>query len=126
MPRGDTPACPEWLSAEAKGTWQSLLDGLLAAEIPIRAIDTYAIAMAANCLTAVAVWTARGASPDLGTEAQMNVSRMVQRFQADAEGWLDKIGATPAARMRMGIKGPSKPKGGAIQALLEQRRKPTA
>jgi hypothetical protein len=105
----ETPTCPEWLSEAGKETWCNLVALLLAADVSLLGIDTYALAMAAYSLASVAEWGARenmvDASNKEGIGLRLGISKLVQKYQQASQSWLEKIGATPSARLRMGIKG---------------------
>jgi hypothetical protein len=101
----ETPTCPEWLSPSGKETWHSLTTLLTAADVSLLGIDTYALAMAAYSLSAVAEWGARENGPDLEVETRLGIAKHVLKHQAASQSWLEKIGATPSSRLRMGIKG---------------------
>ncbi len=91
-PRGATPEQPAWLPAEAEGTWDAVLCDLQAAGVPLQRIDGHAIAFYCTCIEG-----ARKAAQD-------DDPKLVARFSRDAIAWGNLIGATPAARARMGIR----------------------
>jgi phage terminase small subunit len=116
----DAPVCPEWLTDAAKVVWKDLLDRLLAAEVPVKGVDGYALAMAADALSSAAEWTQLKNSPEMTIETRLGISKLVQQYQSAARSWFDRIGATPTSRARMGVK-VSKPKGGKLAELLAAR-----
>ena len=91
IPKGSTPERPEWLPATATATWESVVRDLQAAGVVLAAIDAHATAFYSLCIEGARV--AAGVNPNL-----------VARFSRDAIAWGNLIGATPAARARMGIK----------------------
>jgi phage terminase small subunit len=101
---GEVPTCPTWLSDSGQEIWRNLVDLLGAADVVLKAVDAHAVAMAAYCLAAVAEWGEREKAKDLSLSARLGISKLVQKYQSDSQSWMDKIGATPSARLRMGIK----------------------
>jgi hypothetical protein len=96
--------CPRWLSESGQDMWHSLVADLTTAGVAIQDIDAHAIAMAAYCLAAVAELGESEKEPSLSLSARLGISKLVQKYQSNSQSWLEKIGATPAARGRMGIR----------------------
>lgn len=85
-------AKPAWLADSHQDTWNRVLEGLQAAGVPLEAIDAEAVSFYVVCIDG-----ARDA-------AAKDDLKLVARFSRDAIAWGNLIGATPAARARMGIK----------------------
>ena len=90
-PRGRRLKHPEWLPATAAKTWRRVVDGLHQAGVDLQAIDAEAIGFFVTCIDG-----ARDA-------AAASDQKLVARFSRDALAWAALIGATPAARRRMGL-----------------------
>ena len=50
---------PAWLNKAARKEFKSMVVALAAAEVPIKQIDSYSIAMAAQCISSIAAWSER-------------------------------------------------------------------
>ena len=93
-PAGPTLERPDWLPAEAEATWNAVLADLQAAGVVLERVDAHSVGM--YCLTVLEAAKAA---------AKGNLT-MAARFGKDGIQWGNQIGATPAARMRLGIKPP--------------------
>ncbi len=83
---------PSWLPETARETWRRVLMGLREAQVPLERIDAETVGFYVLCIDGAEEAAKRG-DP-----------KMLARFSRDAITWANQIGATPAARARMGIK----------------------
>lgn len=111
---------PKWLSRTAKAEFKRLVEELTTAEVPIKQIDSYAIAMTAYNITAVAEWIEKEQTTDKLTE-QIECSKQITRYQRDCQKWLEMIAASPAARARLGMKTKEK-KPGIVAGLIAMKK----
>ena len=86
---------PAWLPAAAAPIWREVIRDLCAARVPLQAIDGHAIAMYVGLLAAA---KDAAASKD---------AKLLARLSRDAIAWANQLGATPAARARLGLKPPA-------------------
>lgn len=93
---------PKWLSADQKRLFRELEQQLVAAEVPLKAIDSYSVAMAAKTMDLAARETDAGKFARLGR---------------DALAWMAACGATAKSRAQLGIRPRSKPKVDRASAL---------
>jgi phage terminase small subunit len=115
-PTGAAIERPAWLPADAVEIWNGVLEDLEDAGMSLERIDAHAIAFYASCIQGIKTATAAGDS------------KLVARFSRDAIAWGNQIGATPAARARLGLRSPDKKATDADQwaeldAILRQPRK---
>ena len=115
----EAPQAPAWINEATKKEFNNLVVGLIAAQVPLKAVDAQAVAMAASCIANVAVWTANEETAQTLKE-KSECSKLVARYQRDSQKWLDIICATPAARARIGIRSTSK-KEGKLEQLLKAK-----
>jgi hypothetical protein len=100
----ERPAAPAWLKKKAVlALFNQLVDDAVASGVPTRACDAHSFAMAAQ------------ATLDY-QQAKDAASRA--RIGRDLARHYDDIGASPKARLRMGIKGKAKPGQTATGRLL--------
>lgn len=92
----ETPERPSWLPQGAQETWDSVLADLEAAGMQLARIDAHAIGMYCALLLEIQKATAAGDG------------KLLARLNRDLIAWANQIGATPAARQRMGVQ-PAKP-----------------
>lgn len=83
---------PAWIPEASRATWRRVVAGLHAANVGLEKIDGEAIGLYAACLDGAAQALKAGDTKSL------------TRFERDAIAWAGQIGATPAARARMGVK----------------------
>ena len=88
---------PPWLPEQTHQTWRRILAGLRAARVPLESIDADAIGFYVVCIDGI------------GEAGKKSDFKSVARFERDAIVWANQIGASPAARARMGIR-PAKPR----------------
>jgi len=91
-PQGSTPERPAWLPADAAAVWDAVVCDLQAAGVPLQRIDGHSVGM--FVLTVLETQKA----------AALGSTKMAARFGRDLIQWANAIGATPAARLRMGIR----------------------
>jgi len=85
---------PAWLPEASRATWRRVVAGLRSAGVPLQTIDAEAVAFYVQCI-------------DGAAEAiKQKDPRLAARFERDGIAWSTQIGASPAARARMGIKPP--------------------
>ena len=120
-----TPDAPErpqpasWLSTAAKVIFTDLVNDLIKAGVPIKAVDGHAIGMAATCLDEVQRRSKRGAKSKYEAKRILECAQMVARNQRDAQAWLAVIGATPKSRAQMGLRGKQEAKKlGTVASIL--------
>lgn len=93
---GDTiitaPEMPNWIPISARDLWETTLNDLEEACIPLERIDGAAIGFYVLCIVQA---REAAAQKDLKLSARLN---------RDAIAWATQIGGTPAARARLGIK----------------------
>lgn len=102
QPAGVRPKMPPWLAEGSAATWRRVVRGLADAGVPLQRIDAEAIAFYVACIDGAA---------DAGKKSN---GRLLARLSRDAIAWSSLIGATPAARARMGIK--------AVAAPIERKK----
>lgn len=118
---GDLPTCPAWLPRNQAELFANLVMDLLAAKVPVRRIDSHAVAMAVQCLAGVE--DAAGIYNDAETaEQRIAALRIKAQFQKDLKDWLQLICATPGARARIGLKAAPEKKAGPLAALIAARQ----
>ncbi len=83
---------PAWLPETSRATWVRVVADLREANVPLEKIDAAAIALYVSCLDATA------------EALKKSDFKSLARFERDAIAWANQIGATPAARARMGVK----------------------
>ena len=116
---------PDWLSPEAREIFDSLVEDLTAARVPIKAVDSHAIAMAAHCVQQTQEWASiQTQAADVGSRKEC--AALVVRFQRDAQDWLSVIGGTPKSRAQMGIKGATQKTPAGALAVLRARQQERA
>lgn len=91
-PQGSMPTQPSWLPADAAVVWAAVLCDLQAAGVPLARVDGHAVGM--FVLTILETQKA----------AALGSTKTVARLGRDLIQWANAIGATPAARLRMGIR----------------------
>lgn len=89
-----TLKAPAWLPKASRATWRRVVFGLTEAHVPLEKIDGEAIAF--FCIT---IDSARDA-------AAKGDAKLLARLGRDLIAWSNLIGATPAARARIGVKQP--------------------
>lgn len=90
VPRPEAIEAPTWLKKRAREVFAKLVAEAIDGGVPTKACDAHIFAMAAQCT--VDYQTARDAM------ARARIGRDLEKFY-------DVIGATPKARLRMGLKG---------------------
>jgi hypothetical protein len=111
---------PKWLSGPAKKEFKLLVSYLKDANVPIKQLDAYAIAMTAQCVTSVADWSVKEQAAT-SLDDQLACSQQVARFQRDSQQWLASICASPKSRVQIGLRSTDK-KQGPLAKLLEQKQ----
>lgn len=114
----DLPTCPSWLSEHGKAIWEDLVDGMIAAGIQVRAIDSHLISMTAYRLSAAYGWADKENDESISLAARLGISKLVEKHMSAAEAGLDKLCATPKSRIQAGIKGQAKNEPGALARIL--------
>jgi len=89
LPVPERPLAPRWLKVKQRKLFNQLVDEAVAAGIPTKALDAHAFAITAQYL--------------LDYQAARD-SQERSRIGRDLHAYLDVIGATTKARLRMGIK----------------------
>jgi hypothetical protein len=122
IPATGSPTCPEWLSSDQAELFASLVTDLEAAQVPIKHIDTHAIMMAVQCLSAVK--DAADLFSDAELEPEYRIAALKLRAQAgkDLQQWLQLICATPGARARIGLKAEAPKKLGPVAQILAAKQ----
>ncbi len=126
---GPLPSCPAGLPARVEEIWRALLDEMLAAQVPVAAIDSHAITQTARCLHAAEVaeemYEDRREKEEGGPDykARLAALSLAEKYGNQLLKWLDKIGATPASRTRLGIKPVPEKKESALERILKDRNK---
>lgn len=90
LPNPERPSCPKWLRKKAAELFEQLVDEAVSGGVPTKGCDAHIFAMAAQCT--------------LDYQAAKDPAARA-RIGRDLEKFYDVIGATPKARLRMGIKG---------------------
>jgi hypothetical protein len=93
MPAPQRPICPSWLTGDACEVFEHLAEETAAAGVPVKPCDAELFAMTAQ----IAI--------DYRECADMKLRGRIGRALASL---LDSIGATPAARARMGVRASAK------------------
>jgi len=107
---------PSWLSDDAQVEFYSLVECLIAANVPVKKLDAHAIACTASCAASVAVWSEREKKAET-FEQQIECGRQIARFSRDLQNWLASLAATPASRARLGVQSKPEEKGALAQLL---------
>jgi phage terminase small subunit len=107
---------PDWLSRPDKKEFKILVRDLTAANVPIKQVDSFAIACCAQCIAAVSKWTTMEQEAET-LKDKLECSKQVARYQRDSQKWAETIGATPAARARFGIRSAPKKTGKLAQLI---------
>jgi len=126
MPSPETreiPPCPDWLSAATRKIYNGLVSELIAASVPIKSIDSHAIAMAAQCLNAIRETEGLVMDQELDAEKRLMALRLNAQYGRDLKDWLQLICATPGSRARIGVTSEPKKKLGPLAQLLAARQK---
>ena len=106
---GERPPMPDWLPEGAKSLWRRLLPRILAANVPLRMADSEAVAMYVLSVHNAQTSARAAERSETTTLERLKHLRLSARFGKDALAWAGVIGATPAARARLGIRA-EKPK----------------
>jgi len=117
----DIPSAPTWLSTPAKREFKKLVGLLVASDVPIKQIDAYSIAMAANCITFVAEWTKQESTAETLPD-KVRYSKLVAHYQTASQSWLKLICATPMSRAQIGLRSNSNKETGPLAQLLERKK----
>jgi phage terminase small subunit len=99
----EEPIAPDWLSIQAQKEFHIMVRYLIDASVPLKQIDSYALGMAAYCVSNVAAWSERENEADTLHE-KLSCAKVIARYQGDSQKWLSVIGGTPKARAQIGIK----------------------
>jgi phage terminase small subunit len=111
---------PKWLSTRAKREFKIIVASLIEAEVPIKQLDCYSIAMAAQCLSSVAsLMELEDQATDI--KDKLKCAQLMARHQCDLQKWLTAICATPIARARIGLHSSDK-KDGPLATLLKLKQ----
>lgn len=102
LPTPESPVPPTWLKARVRKIFDQLVTEAVNGGVPTKACDGHMFAMAAQCTL---------------DYQQAKDAAARARIGRDLEKFYDVIGATPKARLRMGIKG--KPAKSKTSQLLE-------
>ena len=121
--------CPDWLNAIGQEVWHGLVADITTAGVILRKVDSHAVAMAAYNLGAIKdlsveedrILTSR-ATPKAKAKAKYTISQRTRQHQQTIEKWLEKIGATPISRARMGIRQAAAKDLGPIARLLQKKQ----
>jgi phage terminase small subunit len=121
----ESPDPPDWLTKRGREIFAGLVADLVAARVPIKRVDSHAIAMAALCVSEVERWTKHG--EEMRGEMMLQCAQVAARNQRDAQQWLQVIGATPKGRAQMGLRGQEQDKKpGAVANILAARQQRSA
>ena len=115
------PKFPQGLPARVTELCEQLLDEMLAAKIPALQLDTATILQAARCLNTIEVAESFTESDDLDSEGRLKALNLQLKAITESGKWLERIGATPGARARIGIKPEPEKKESALAKMLKQR-----
>ena len=122
----EAPVCPSHLSTSARKLFRSLVNLLVEAKVPVKAVDCHAISLAAICLDEVQRWSAMLENAE-STKDKIECAAIVARNQRDAQQWLAAIGATPKSRAQMGLRGKGETKKlGAVASILQIKQQQQA
>lgn len=89
---GVTPQPPDWLPAAVLPIWERVIADLQDAGVPLERVDGQAIGFYCNCIHQTAQAVLAGDT------------KLSARLSRDAITWSGLIGASPAARARLGVK----------------------
>lgn len=106
LPSPESIPAPKWLKKRAQEVFLKLVAEAIDGGVPTKACDSHIFAMAAQCT--VDYQTAKDAA------ARARIGRDLEKFY-------DVIGATPKARLRMGLKGkpPAQSKTAKLLAMVK-------
>jgi hypothetical protein len=104
------PTCPAWLSKPVAERWARLVVDMTAAGVPLKEIDSRAVALAAGYEADLAGLEETSANPLLDAEGRLVAIRLKNRTRKDYLAALQAIGATPLVRLRAGVAPAEKPK----------------
>lgn len=117
------PVRPKGLPARVGRIWDSLLRDMIAAKIPTTQLDAETILQTARCLYAIEEAEQYSQSDELDTKARFTALSLKLKAIAESGKWLDRIGATPGARARLGMKAPvDKPMGPLAKIMAQKER----
>ena len=122
--RTDAPELPDppvWLNAKSRVLFESLVEDLAAARVPIKRVDAHAIGQAAQCIEQAQHW-ARKQKRAKTTAAIADCAKLAARYQRDVMQWLAVICATPAARARIGLRATEEKKQGTVLSILAAKK----
>jgi hypothetical protein len=107
---GKLPTCPAWLSKPVAERWLALVTDMAAAGVPLKEIDSRAVAVAAGYEGDLAGLEAMSANPTLDAEGRLVAIRLKNATRKDYLAALQAIGGTPLVRLRAGVAPAEKPK----------------
>jgi hypothetical protein len=110
-----------WLAGTAREIFGDLVSDLATAGVPVKRVDAAAIASAAVSLAGVQDWTRR-AIRARRNDQKLEIGKIIGRYQRDAAVWLNVIGATPAARARMGVRPAGPKKLGPVLSIIAAKK----
>jgi P27 family predicted phage terminase small subunit len=114
---------PKFLSKKAKAQFKKLVAELIGAGVPVKQLDCNAIAITAHTVVSCGEWLEREALAESLAD-KLKCSKEITRYARDLQKWLDMIGATPAARLRLGLKR-EQPKTSQLATLLAAKNEGT-
>ena len=110
---------PSWLTKTAKKEFRLFVKRLAEAGVPLKTVDVHSVAMASMCVVNVGVWSE---NEDKATDIKSKIecSKLIARYQREAQLWLNAICATPLSRARIGLRTDAK-KDGPLASLLKAK-----
>jgi hypothetical protein len=95
---------------------------LLASKVPLKQIDGYAIAEAVRAICAQEECDRIIASGATGVTTRLEAMRLQSARSKDLDRWLDKLGASPSSRARIGLKPAPEKKVSALAELIAAKQ----
>jgi len=97
------PSSPAWLSGEALAIWKTTLRDLLAAGMVLQKVDGEALASYCDMVAQARELSAL-AGGESNPTAKLKYLRLAKSLRKDALLFADRLGLSPASRLRLGIK----------------------
>ena len=98
----EPPKMPSDLPSGAKAIWRTLIPQLVRAAVPLRRVDAAVIAAYCTCL-AQAHEMEQLAETEAAISQKVKLLRFAKALRRDAVAYGDRLGVSPASRLRLGV-----------------------
>ncbi len=115
------PVCDSNLPARVQEIYGNLMAWAIEAKTRVKQIDSVAFTQAARGLYAIERAESVMEDPRTSGSTMLEAMKMMQTADRSIQNWFKEIGASPAARARMGQKPEPEKRGGAIADLIARR-----